>query len=68
MKSNYLYTNAKYMNFTVIILVSLGAIALVIFLVRRKMKDETAFEDQLKNDYPKPSNDKGNTPVEEDLK
>ena len=68
MKSNYLYTNAKYMNWTVIILVSLGAIALVIFLVRRKMKDETAFEDQLKNDYPKPSNDKGNTPVEEDLK
>ena len=68
MKSNYLYTNAKYMNFTVIILVSLGAIALVIFLVRRNMKDETAFEDQLKNDYPKPSNDKGNTPVEEDLK
>lgn len=68
MKSNYLYTNAKYMNWTVIILVSLGAIALVIFLVRRNMKDETAFEDQLKNDYPKPSNDKGNTPVEEDLK
>ena len=68
MKSNYLYTNAKYMNWTVIILVSLGAIALVIFLVRRKMKDETAFEDQLKNDYPKPSNDKGNTPVEEDRK
>ncbi len=56
------------MNWTIIILVSIGAIALVIFLIRRNMKDEAAFEDQLKNDYPKPSNDKGDTPVEEDLK
>jgi hypothetical protein len=56
------------MNWTIIILVSIGAIALVVFLVRRNMKDETAFEEQLKNDYPKPTDEKGDTPVEEDLK
>jgi len=56
------------MNWTIIILVSIGAIALIAFLVRRNMKDESAFEEQLKNNYPKPTNDKGDTPVEEDLK
>lgn len=56
------------MNWTVIILVSIGAIALVVFLVRRNMKDQTAFEDQLKNEYPKPVNDKGDTPLEEEVK
>jgi len=56
------------MNWTIIILVSIGAIALVVFLIRHNMKDETAFEDQLNNNYPKPFNDKGDTPVEEDLK
>lgn len=56
------------MNWTVIILVSIGAIALVVFLIRRNMKDETAFEEQLKNNYPKPTNDNGDTPVEGNLK
>jgi len=56
------------MNWTIIILVSIGAIALVVFLIRRNMKDETAFEEQLKNDYPKPTNDHGDTPAEEALK
>ncbi len=56
------------MNWTVIILVSIGAIALVVFLIRRNMKDESAFENQLNSNYPKPPNDNGDTPVEEDLK
>jgi hypothetical protein len=55
------------MNWIIIILVSIGAIALVVFLIRRNMKDETAFENQLKNDYPKPDNDNGDTPVQEEL-
>lgn len=42
------------MNWTIIILVGIGALALVIFLVRRNMKDENELEEQLKNDYPKP--------------
>jgi len=56
------------MNWTIIILVSIGAIALVVFLIRRNMKDKSAFENQLKNNYTKPPNDNGDTPVEADLK
>jgi len=56
------------MNWSILILVSIGVIALVIFLVRSNMKDETVFENKLKNDYLKPSNDNGDTPVEDDMK
>ena len=57
------------MNWIIIILVVVGAIALVVFLVKRNMKDEKEFEGQLKNDYPKPTQDEqGDTPVEETVK
>jgi hypothetical protein len=57
------------MNWIIIILVAVGAIALVVFLVNRNMKDEKEFEGQLKNDYPKPKHDEqGDTPVEETVK
>jgi hypothetical protein len=57
------------MNWIIIILVAVGAIALVVFLVNRNMKDEKEFESQLKNDYPKPKHDEqGDTPVEETVK
>jgi hypothetical protein len=54
------------MNWTIIILVAIGAIALVVFLVKRNIKDEKEFEGQLKNDYPKTKQDEqGDTPAEE---
>ena len=42
------------MNWNIIIPVGLGLIILIIFLVRRNFKDEEQFEEQLKQDYPKP--------------
>jgi hypothetical protein len=42
------------MNWNIIILISIAVIALIIFLIRRNMKDEEKFEDQLKEDYQKP--------------
>ncbi len=39
------------MNWPVIIIVGIVLLALVIFLVRRNMKDEKEVEAQLKNDY-----------------
>jgi hypothetical protein len=54
------------MNWTIIILVAIGAIALVVFLVKRNIKDEKEFEGQLKNDYPKTKQDEqGDAPAEE---
>lgn len=41
------------MNWPVLILVGIAAIALIIFLVVRNQKDETVLEDQLNEDYPK---------------
>lgn len=42
------------MNWNIIIPVGLGLIALVIFMIRRNMKDEENLEEQLKQDYKKP--------------
>jgi len=56
------------MNWTILIIFGIAVIALIIFLVVRNKKDEIAFEDQLKNDYPKPTNEKEDDEVEERLK
>jgi hypothetical protein len=42
------------MNWYIIILAGIAAIALIVFLVKRNIKDEVKFEDQLKEDYHKP--------------
>lgn len=56
------------MNWTAIILVGIGALALIVFLVIRNMKDEKQFEDQLKNDYRKPKGDKDDVEIEDEMK
>lgn len=43
------------MNWTLIIIVGVCAIALIIFLVMRNQKDESEYEENLKNDYHKPN-------------
>ncbi|MEN9571063.1 MAG: hypothetical protein RL172_2294 [Bacteroidota bacterium] len=53
------------MNITVIIIVAILAIALIIFLIKRNVKDETEFEEQLKNDYSKPKHDHADADPEE---
>jgi flagellar biosynthesis/type III secretory pathway M-ring protein FliF/YscJ len=46
--------NLKHMNWPAIIIVGIILLALVVFLVKRNIKDEKEVEQQLKNDYPKP--------------
>ncbi len=41
-------------NWIVIVIVSLAAIALVIFLIKQNQKDKKALIQKLNNDYPKP--------------
>jgi hypothetical protein len=53
------------MNWFVLIPVGIGMLALIVFLVARNIKDERKLEDQLKNDYRKPKNDKGDVEIDE---
>lgn len=56
------------MNWLVLIPVGIGAVALIVFLVMRNIKDEKKFENQLKNDYRKPRDDEGDTEIEDVVK
>jgi uncharacterized membrane protein YqiK len=55
------------MNWPVIIIVGILLVALIVFLVRRNMKDEKEFETQVKNDYPK-TKEEGDTEIDEIMK
>ena len=52
------------MNWLVIIIVGILAIALIVFLVIRNQKDEKEFEKELDNDYPKPSSEDGDIEID----
>lgn len=56
------------MNWTVIIIVGIALLILVVFLVRRNMKDEKEFENQQKNDYHKTKDEEGDTEIDEVMK
>jgi uncharacterized membrane-anchored protein YhcB (DUF1043 family) len=51
-------TNVTAMNWPAIIIVGIILLALVVFLVKRNIKDEKEVEEQLKEDYPKPGDEK----------
>ncbi|MBP6688000.1 MAG: hypothetical protein KA160_09090 [Lacibacter sp.] len=53
------------MNWPVIICVGILLIALVIFLVRRNMKDEEEFEHQVNEDYHKPKEEEADVRIDE---
>lgn len=53
------------MNWLLLIPVGIGMIALIIFLVLRNIKDEKKMEQQLNNDYRKPTDDEGDIEVED---
>jgi hypothetical protein len=53
------------MNWTVLILFGIAAIALIVFLVVRNQKDEKVFEDQLNDDYHKTKDEEGDAEIDE---
>ena len=64
----YHYQNRLYMNWYILIPFGIIVIVLLVFLVRRNQKDEEKLEEQIKNDYPKPKDDKGDIETDEVLK
>ncbi|CAN5547137.1 hypothetical protein BH11BAC3_BH11BAC3_22380 [soil metagenome] len=52
-------------NWPVIVIVAILAIALLVFLIKRNMKDEKRFEKELNEDFPKISNESADTDPEE---
>jgi LPXTG-motif cell wall-anchored protein len=56
------------MNWPVLIGVGLLLIALVVFLIRRNMKDEEEFEHQLNEDFHKAKSEEGDIQIDEELK
>jgi len=55
------------MNWPVLIAVGIIALALIIFLVWRNLKDENQFEDQLKQDYRKSKDEEGDVEIDEKM-
>jgi FtsZ-interacting cell division protein ZipA len=56
------------MNWPVIIIVGIIAIALIAFLTWRNFKDEKEFEQQLKDDYHHSKDEEGDTDAETQMK
>lgn len=56
------------MNWPLLILFGIAAIALIVFLVLRNQKDEKQFENKLKNDYHKSKNEEGDAEIDEVMK
>lgn len=52
------------MNWTVLILFGIAAVALIVFLVVRNQKDEKIFEEQIKNDYHKTKDEEGDAEID----
>ena len=53
------------MNWPIIIIVAVLALALVAFLIIRNQKDEKKFEETVMNDYPHPRDEEGDTNVDD---
>ena len=56
------------MNWPVLILFGIAAIALIVFLVRRNIKDEKQLEEKIKQDYHKTKDEEGDAEVDSVLK
>jgi low affinity Fe/Cu permease len=56
------------MNWPLIILVSITALALVVFLFIQNLKDKKSLENQLNNDYRKPKETENDADAEETAK
>lgn len=68
-KNNYNFNiNLLDMNWPLIIVFGIAAIALIVFLVVRNQKDEREFENQIKNDYHKTKDEEGDSEIDEAMK
>ena len=56
------------MNWPLIIIIGIAAIALIVFLVWRNVKDEKQFEDQLNQDYHKSKDEEGDAEIDQKMK
>jgi hypothetical protein len=56
------------MNWPLLIIFGIAAIALIVFLVIRNQKDEKEFESQIKNDYHKTKDEEGDVEIDEKMK
>ena len=56
------------MNWPILIIIGIAAIALIVFLVVRNNKDEKVFEDQMNNDFTKPTEEKADEEIDKIVK
>ena len=56
------------MNWPLIIIFGIAAIALIVFLIVRNQKDEKEFENRLKNDYRKTKDEEADAEIDEIMK
>jgi hypothetical protein len=56
------------MNWPVLIIVGIAALALIIYLIVRNQKDEKSFEEKLKQDYHKSKDEEGDVEIDEKMK
>lgn len=56
------------MNWPVLIIFGVLAVGLIVFLVVRNLKDEKELEEEIKHDYRKPRDDKGDIEIDEVMK
>ena len=55
------------MNWLILSIFGIAAAVLIIFMIRRNLKDKKEFEQKIQHDYRKPKNDKGDIEVDEVL-
>ena len=53
------------MNWSILIPVGIGALALIIFLVWRNWKDEKEVVNDMKSNYPKSKDEEGDTEIDD---
>lgn len=58
----------KTMNWPVLIIFGILAVGLIVFLVVRNQKDAKELEEEIKHDYRKPRDDKGDIEIDEVMK
>ena len=56
------------MNSLLLIFIGIAAIALIVFLVIRNLKDKKQFEQELNNDFPKNKKGEGDIEIDEVMK
>ncbi|HEY6506059.1 MAG TPA: hypothetical protein VIZ28_18920 [Chitinophagaceae bacterium] len=56
------------MNWPVLILFGIAALALIVFLIWRNIKDEKKLENKIKHDYHKHKDEEGDAEIDEVIK